>query len=336
MNIEIISILMPFRNTEKYLKECLDSVLSQTYPHWELIAVDDHSRDSSYALVSKYSHADSRIKLIKNKGEGIIMALRTALQVASGGMVSRMDSDDVMVPDKLEIMQQQLHTAGKGHIALGLVNYFSAKGIGNGYLRYQNWLNGLTMKGRNFEERYKECVIPSPCWMVFKEDLYKCSAFDENRYPEDYDLAFRMYEAGLKCLPSQKVLHLWRDYASRTSRTSPDYANNSFLKIKSHYFLKHDRIENRPLLLWGAGTKGKTTARLLLENDCEFHWVCDNPKKTGKKIYGQKLRPYEAPANWSESPQSIITVANSKAQLQIRNYLNGKSHVEMTDYFFFC
>ncbi|MBT8282412.1 MAG: glycosyltransferase family 2 protein, partial [Muriicola sp.] len=137
MNNEIISILMPFKDTEQYLEECLDSVLSQTYPHWELIAVNDHSGDSSCALVSKYSHSDPRIKLFNNQGRGIIMALRTALQAASGSMVSRMDSDDVMVPDKLETMQQALRIAGKGHIALGLVKYFSAKGISNGYLRYE-------------------------------------------------------------------------------------------------------------------------------------------------------------------------------------------------------
>ncbi|MEY8021944.1 glycosyltransferase family 2 protein [Muriicola sp. SD30] len=336
MTNEKVSILMPFRNTEAYLRECLDSILAQDYPFWELIAVDDHSQDSSSALISEYQKSDPRIKLLKNNGRGIIMALRTAFQASAGSVVTRMDSDDVMVPEKLSVMLGALKESGRGHISLGLVRYFSAKGISDGYKKYENWLNRLTREGSNFKERYKECVIPSPCWMVYKEDLHKCGAFDENRYPEDYDLAFRMYEAGLKCLPSEKVLHLWRDYSTRTSRNSPNYANNTFLEIKIHYFLRHDRDKMRPLLLWGAGKKGKTVAKLLLEKDTEFYWVCDNPKKTGKKIYGQPLRPYEDKMNWAEKPQSIVTVANAKAQKQIRSYLDARSLTEMTDYFFFC
>lgn len=336
MTNEKVSILMPFRNTEAYLRECLDSILAQDYPFWELIAVDDHSQDSSYALLSEYKNSDHRIKLLKNNGRGIIMALRTAFKASTGSVVTRMDSDDIMVPGKLSVMRGALQESGRGHISLGLVRYFSASGISEGYKKYENWLNRLTLRGSNFKERYKECVIPSPCWMVYKEDLHKCGAFDANRYPEDYDLAFRMYEAGLKCLPSENVLHLWRDYSTRTSRTSPDYANNTFLELKIHYFLKHDRDKMKPLLLWGAGNKGKTAAKLLQDHNTEFHWVCDNPKKTGKKIYGQTLRPYENRMNWTELPQSIITVANANAQKQIRSYLDARSLTEMTDYFFFC
>ena len=132
-----------------------------------------------------------------------------------------------------------LQNLGRGHVAIGKVRYFSETGIANGYKRYEKWLNSLTIKGTNFDEIYKECVIPSPCWMVYREDLDRCKAFSSNVYPEDYDLAFRFYMQGLKPIKCNEILHYWRDYPSRTSRTDNHYSDNTFLDIKSNYFLSN-------------------------------------------------------------------------------------------------
>jgi hypothetical protein len=246
-----------------------------------------------------------------------------------------MDSDDVMALNKLEQMQQSLVTRGKGHLALGNVQYFSKTGVGKGYKRYEDWLNRLTSKGNNFNEIYKECVIPSPCWMVYKTDFDHCGGFSLDIYPEDYDLAFRFYRQGLKCIPSNEVLHHWRDYAVRTSRVDAHYAENSFLEIKVNYFLELSYNKNKTLVIWGAGTKGKKVAQLLIEKNTPFEWVCDNPKKIGKDIYNQTLKPFEY-LNSIKNYQSIVTVANQEAQLEIKQYFQAHQKTSMKDYFFFC
>ncbi|MDX1332242.1 MAG: glycosyltransferase, partial [Robiginitalea sp.] len=324
----LLSLLMPFKNTAEFLPQCLESVCQQDYEHWELIAVDDHSSDPGRDLIQQWAAKDSRIRVLPNRGAGIIPALRTALSHSRGELVSRMDSDDKMAQGRLRDMAGQLQQHGKGHIALGLVRYFSHRGISDGYARYERWLNGLTRRGLNFEELYKECVIPSPCWMVFREDLETCGAFRPNRYPEDYDLCFRFYEAGLKCLPSSRILHYWRDYDHRTSRTSDHYAQNYFLDIKLHYFLKLDRDPDRPLVVWGAGNKGKTIAKKLKAGGHLFRWLCDNPRKIGKKIYGIPMEHYSALRDLPKA-QSIITVANEAAQDAIRAYLTGRGDAPM-------
>ena len=331
----LISILMPFRNTEAYLEQCLRSVCEQTLADWELLAVDDRSEDRSRYLVQEASRRDSRIRLLDNRGEGIIPALRTAYASSAGGLITRMDSDDVMVPERLAVMAGQLRAHGPGSLALGQVRYFSDRGISEGYARYESWLNGLTATGSNFSEIYKECVVPSPCWMAYRSDLDACGAFEPNRYPEDYDLCFRFYEGGLRCLPTDRLLHHWRDYDARTSRNSEHYAQNYFLEIKTHYFLKLDRQGHRPLVIWGAGFKGKKVARLLVKKGHIFHWVCDNPNKIGKKIYGVSLKHYDQAALLAH-PQSIITVANPEAQEQIRDYLHRLGFKPGVDFFFFC
>lgn len=332
----LVTIITPFKNTSAYLRATLDSILKQTYSHWELIAVNDHSSDDSLQIVLDYAKSDTRIQVHNNRGKGIISALQHAYSLAKGEFVTRMDSDDIMVPHKLDTMVCDLKRYGKGHLALGLVKYFSDEfQIGDGYLGYQNWLNKLTKEGSNYTEIYKECVIASPCWMAYRDDFDKCGGFSREVYPEDYDLTFRFYESGLKCIPSNEVLHLWRDYSSRTSRTHVNYANNTFIELKTDYFLKLHYKNEHPLVLWGAGNKGKTIAKKFIDNNIPFHWVCDNPQKIGKHIYGKEMLAFQMIDSF-ENAQNIITVANKKAQEEIRGFFKTRKKQPFTDYFFFC
>ncbi|KAA5822409.1 glycosyltransferase [Algibacter amylolyticus] len=331
----LVSILIPFKNTQEFIGDCIQSIINQTYTNWELIIIDDNSTDSSFTIVKEFAKKDSRIKLFKNSGSGIIEALQLAFSQSEGDLITRMDSDDIMRSNKLEVMAASLMHHGKGNLAVGLVHYFAEEGIKAGYKSYEVWLNALTAKGTNYSEIYKECVIPSPCWMLHRDDFIACNAFNPNRYPEDYDLAFRFYKHGLTCIPCNTVLHDWRDYSHRTSRTDEHYAENHFIPLKLDYFLELDYKPEKTLFVWGAGNKGKFIAKTLIEKQIDFEWICDNPKKIGKDIYGKILRPFkdlESVIN----PQSIITVANKEAQQDIRNYLNTLKLKSVEDYVFFC
>lgn len=335
MQESLVSILIPFKNTAAFLVECLDSICKQSYTNWEVMAINDASEDQSRHILEQYAQKDKRIQVYDNHGSGIIKALRLAYSKCNGEFITRMDSDDIMAPNRLEIMTNSLLANGKGHIAIGQVKYFSERGISDGYNRYEKWLNGLTAHGNNYLEIYKECVIPSPCWMTYSTDLDACDAFQPNDYPEDYDLAFRFYEKGLKCIPCNQVLLFWRDYDHRTSRTSEHYSQNYFLDIKLRYFLKLEYDKNRPLVIWGAGNKGKEIAKSLLEQQINFHWLCNNPNKIGKNIYGKIMRSYTE-LNTFNNPQSIVTVANDESQIMIHDYFTAGSQEQGTDYFFFC
>ncbi len=193
MSQPLVSILIPFRNTEVFIAECVDSILSQTYEHWEAIFIDDNSDDSSFSIVNAFIKNDSRIRVYKNNGNGIIEALRTAFNHCSGNYITRMDSDDIMTPIRLSVMLESLENHGRKHLAVGQVKYFREDGLSDGFARYEKWLNRLTKTGINYSEIYKECVIPSPCWMLHRDDFIACEGFEPNQYPEDYDLAFRFW-----------------------------------------------------------------------------------------------------------------------------------------------
>lgn len=331
----MISILMPVKNTAKFLPDCLNSMIQQTEKHWELIAVNDHSTDNSLAILEDFAKEDKRIQVFNNHDTGIIAALRLAYSKSKGHLVTRMDSDDLMMPEKLKVLKTQLLEKGEGHLAIGQVEYFHSVALGDGYRKYQDWLNQLSLAGKNYQEIYKECVIPSPCWMVYRTDLEQCGAFSPNRYPEDYDLCFRFYEQSLKIIPTNQVLHQWRDYPTRTSRTDKNYADNRFLAIKLHYFLKLEVDKNRPLIVWGAGKKGKWIAKELVTLNQPFHWVCNNEKKIGKEIYGQLLLPTNLVKKF-KGVQFIIAVAGEIPQKEIRSYFKEEKIIAGKDYFFFC
>jgi len=280
---------MPVRNAMPYLTECIDSIIAQDLSDWELIAIDDNSTDNSGATLLEYSQIDDRVRTIKNPDSGIISALRLAHSLSQGQMITRMDADDIMLPERLTIMTASLENHGQGHVAVGQVEYFRAGGILGGYARYAVWLNQLIATGTCFREIFRECVIPSPCWMLHRADLESCGAFRPNVYPEDYDLCFRMDLAGLLQIPCDTVLHRWRDHTGRASRNDDHYKDEKFLDIKCHYYWHHYRQDDRPTILFGAGKKAKAIARDAVARGKHFIWLTDNVKKIGKTIYGVTL-----------------------------------------------
>ncbi len=331
----LVSILTPFKNTQNYIEECVESIQKQTYTNWELILVNDHSEDQSLNIVKSIAAKDNRIKVYSNSGSGIIDALRLAYQNSQGRFITRMDSDDIMQPNKLEVLMGKLIAFGPGHVAIGLVKYVSNKAISEGYKTYENWLNTLTEMGSNFKEIYKECAIPSPCWMIYKEDLQTCGAFNEDRYPEDYDLTFRFYEHGFKCIPCNQVLHLWRDYNTRTSRIHLHYSVPYFLDVKLHYFLKIDYQPQKTLVIWGVGDKGKHLAKRLNEKDIDYSWISAHPEKIGKTVGSKIIESLDTFQNITKA-QHIITFANPKSQQEITLYFENIQLQIMQDFFFFC
>jgi len=94
-----VSIIIPVHNSEKFLEECIESALNQTYQDIEIIAVDDGSTDNSLKILEKYS---DKIKIIKLKNCTLQVALNQGLKIAQGEWIKRLDSDDILYPDAVE------------------------------------------------------------------------------------------------------------------------------------------------------------------------------------------------------------------------------------------
>ena len=107
MHNDLVSIIMPMHNSARYVGEAITSVISQTYPHWELLVIEDASNDNSCDIVREYQHQDSRIQLLFNdQHTGRPSSPRNlGVSQAKGRYIAFLDSDDVWFPEKL---QQQI------------------------------------------------------------------------------------------------------------------------------------------------------------------------------------------------------------------------------------
>lgn len=100
---ELVSIIVPVYNAGNYIEEAIAMVKAQTYDNWELILIDDCSRDDSCARIEKYITEEGKIRLIKkNVNEGAARARNTGIQAAMGRYIAFLDADDVWTADKLE------------------------------------------------------------------------------------------------------------------------------------------------------------------------------------------------------------------------------------------
>lgn len=104
MNNPLISIIVPVYNVEKYLSQCLDSILFQTYTNWEAILVDDGSKDNSGDICDDYSKKDNRFKVIHKENGGVSSARQTGTNIAIGEYIIHVDADDWIESDMLECM----------------------------------------------------------------------------------------------------------------------------------------------------------------------------------------------------------------------------------------
>lgn len=332
----LVSIVMAVKDTAPYLPACLDSIIAQTYENWELLAVNDHSSDATPEILKAYSEKDSRIRFLNSDRPKLIPTLQVGYAAVKGELINRMDSDDKMPDYKLEVLVEEWQKYGKGHVIAGGTEHFVDEGeVGDGFLRYERWLNEVARTSTHYQQIYKECVIPSHCWLMHKEDFDAVDAFDPIIYPEDYDLCFRMYAHGLKVIGIDKVLHHWRDRSNRISRTWDEYKDNRYFEMKLRFFYQLDRDRTRPLVLWGAGRNGKDMAKLIQSYDDTFHWVCDNENKIGKDIYGVKMEHFNAVPHL-ENPQIMIVVSSPDGKAEIQAQLNEWNVRPVENYWFFA
>ena len=103
------SIIIPVYNVEQYLRDCLDSVLNQTFSDWEAICVNDGSTDESSVILDEYAAKDSRFKMISQNNAGTAAARNTGLKVANGDYIFFLDSDDWIEDYALQILADSVN-----------------------------------------------------------------------------------------------------------------------------------------------------------------------------------------------------------------------------------
>lgn len=103
-----ISIIVPLYNCESYIANCIESIQSQSYENWELIIVDDQSKDNGYEVCSSYAKNDDRIQVIKQNNAGSGVARNKGIDLSTGEYLMFCDADDFLLPHSLELLVQEI------------------------------------------------------------------------------------------------------------------------------------------------------------------------------------------------------------------------------------
>lgn len=181
----LVSVCMPMYNASEYLRECIDSVLAQSFEDFEFLIVDDGSTDDSVSIVRSY--ADPRIRLIQNNHD-YIGSLNILLDEARGKYIARMDADDVMMPYRL--MAQ-----------FGYLEKHKNVGVLGGGMQQIGKLHGVVIPSRivTVYEMINSCSIAHPSVMIrasiFKEHGFRYE--EEFKFAEDYRLWMQMFKYGI-------------------------------------------------------------------------------------------------------------------------------------------
>ena len=105
----VVSIIVPVYNTEKYLKQCLDSIVCQSFSDFEALLIDDGSMDNSGRICDMYSHIDNRVHVFHKMNEGVSSARNMGLDNVKGDWILFVDSDDILPPNSLEYLYQNIN-----------------------------------------------------------------------------------------------------------------------------------------------------------------------------------------------------------------------------------
>ncbi len=128
MSKSTVSILLPVRNNASFLAETIQSLTAQTFTDWECLAIDDGSEDESGQILRSWAANDSRVRVLRGGGKGIVAGLNLALAEAQGEWIARMDGDDIAHPTRLK-KQLNFMQAHPEVVACGTqVRYVDPKG----------------------------------------------------------------------------------------------------------------------------------------------------------------------------------------------------------------
>lgn len=190
----MVSIIVPVYNVEKYIGECIESIIAQTYNDWELILVDDGSTDFSGRISDQYASKDSRISVVHIENGGLSCARNKGIEVAKGDLITFVDGDDVLYPYSLSLLVGIINDSG-ADIAMGVFNRAAEYSVIDTYsnkLKVRLYTSVSAIEG----VLYQKEIHHSASAKIYRRDLFEKIKFTEGILYEDLDFFYKVF---VKC-----------------------------------------------------------------------------------------------------------------------------------------
>lgn len=216
---ELISVIVPVYKVEAYLYECIQSIVSQTYPHLEIILVDDGSPDNCSAMCDAWAERDSRIKVIHKPNGGLSDARNAGLEIAVGDYIAFVDSDDWIEPEMYEKMLAALKAEEADICACRIASCYPDHRAEWGCPAYR-----VTAPEQTLSMLYDDTVYPVSAWnKLYRRGLWKDLRFPVGKICEDAFTTYLLVHAANKIVQLPEALYCYRirPESIMTSRFTP-------------------------------------------------------------------------------------------------------------------
>lgn len=242
--LPLVSVLIPLYNSEKYISQCLDSVISQTYKNIELIIIDDGSTDGSFFIVNKYVKKYSYIKVYTQKNSGAQVARNRAFELSTGGYIQYLDADDCLDSNKILVQVQELMKEEKTTLCFGKCEYFqinkqnilsrNLKIYNKKYFRpcdflYMMWLNAE--------------ALPPLSFLVHRSLINTSGGWDVTlKKNQDGEFFARVILSSQKILFSSKSISYYRMDTPSSISKSVSYESLLSIKKSITLYVQHSKV----------------------------------------------------------------------------------------------
>ena len=352
------SVIVPIYNAEKYLKICIDSIINQSYYNIQIILVDDGSEDNCPAICDEYAQLDTRIIVIHKKNQGLVLARKSGLQIATGEYITFVDADDYIDIDTYEKIVNNINYDMPDIIAYDLIEEYSDRTV-----KKENQFSAGLYKEEQLKEKiypkmlstgvfFEYGILPNLVCKFIRNDFAKKAGIEVNgevRFGEDADATFQymakaqsvqiihyapyhyckregtMVQASVK---KECIKYLQSDlektffeagiYETMKNQLA-DYINFVTLLKNPQAVLEHTEIfTNTKVALYGAGGFGQA---VLKQYSDSISLVADSNYIKFNNISSPVISPEELVSRQSEFDKVFITILNINLCEKIRDSL---------------
>lgn len=245
---DLVSVIVPIYNTEKYLRKCLDSIVNQTYERLDIILVDDGSTDASKDICDEYEKRDNRIHVIHKKNAGNGSARNTGLEHIKGQWILWVDSDDLIHQKQIEVL---LNIAKKLNADIVVGGYQAVSD--NEKPKDQTidayiWDKAEVLSEKHlYDDRFikeRSMILTVPWCKICKRELYDNVRYPGTRIHLDTWTTWKLYEKADKIVFVPEPLYYWRNNPDSLSRRRFDISHFSGIEAyreQLEYFYKARR-----------------------------------------------------------------------------------------------
>jgi glycosyltransferase involved in cell wall biosynthesis len=325
-----VSVLLPYRNADHVILRSLDSIKPQLQNN-ELILVENQVEDSIIVDQFIQRNPELNIRKFKEIVPGIVQALNTGLQQCNGEFIARMDADDEMLPNRLELQAAYLRANPEIDLVAGCVEYAGNIEDSRGFAFYVDQLNEIKTVDEISQLRFIESPFAHPSVMFRKSAIQDQEPYKNGNFPEDYELWLRWLQQGRKMAKIDSMVLRWYDSENRLSRTDFRCSKSSFTWLKIEYlthWIKTNVQPNKEIIIAGVGKLSRPMIEQLVKNGIIVQGITDLKSRSFLDLPftpWKEIKP-------SENTFIVSMVSNRGSWRLIREDLENRGFQIMRDF----